>query len=139
MASNRHLSRIIVLQTLYEFDFRGDAGDNSADIDEILNRNLERYKSAVDDKKFAKNMTISVHKLASSLDEQLQPLAPDWPIAQIARVDRVILEIGAYELQHHPDVPPKVVINEAVELAKSFGDKSKIKKKKVAKKNKLAD
>ncbi len=121
MASNRHLSRIIVLQTLYEFDFRKSSEDESVDIDEIFDRNIDRYKSAVNDKEFAKNLMVNVHRLASRLDKQLQPLAPDWPIEQIARIDRTILEIGAYELQYHQDVPPKVVINEAVELAKNFG------------------
>jgi N utilization substance protein B len=59
---------------------------------------------------------------ASKLDEQLQPIAPGWPIDQIARIDRNVLRIGLYELLHTADtVPPKVVINEAVELAKAFG------------------
>lgn len=121
MASNRHLSRMIVLQTLYEFDFRKDLGDELVDIDEIFSRNISRYKSAIHDKEFAKKLVVNVHRLASRLDKQLQPLAPDWPINQIAKIDRIILEIGAYELQYHQDVPPKVVINEAVELAKNFG------------------
>ena len=56
-----------------------------------------------------------------NLDEILQPLAPEWPLSQIARIDRAILRIGLYELEFENDVPPKVVINEAVELAKSFG------------------
>ena len=55
------------------------------------------------------------------LDETLQPIAPEWPIDQIARMDRVVLRIGLYELTNNDDVPPKVVINEAVELAKAFG------------------
>ncbi len=55
------------------------------------------------------------------LDEKLQPLASDWPLEQIARIDHILLRMGAYELMNHPDVPPKVVINEAVELAKAFG------------------
>jgi N utilization substance protein B len=58
------------------------------------------------------------------LDEELQPVAPEWPIDQIARMDRVILRIGLYELKHGKDVPPKVVINEAVELAKAFGSEN---------------
>ncbi len=57
----------------------------------------------------------------AKLDGILQPLAPEWPLSQIARIDRAILRIGIYELEFESDVPPKVVINEAVELAKSFG------------------
>jgi N utilization substance protein B len=58
----------------------------------------------------------------SDLDTKIQPIAPEWPIDQIARVDRTILRMGVYELLHKADtVPPKVAINEAVELAKAFG------------------
>ncbi len=56
------------------------------------------------------------------LDEKLQPIAPEWPIAQISRVDRTVLRMGLYELLYRRElVPPKVVINEAIELAKAFG------------------
>jgi transcription antitermination protein NusB len=57
----------------------------------------------------------------AELDGVLQPIAPEWPISQIARMDRIILRMGAYELLYGENVPPKVVINEAVELAKGFG------------------
>lgn len=121
MASNRHLGRIIALQTLYEQDFRHDAGDASALIDEILARNVHRYKAMVEDKEFIKRLVLGVASEASELDATLQPLAPEWPVDQIARMDRTILHMGLYELSHPDDVPPKVVINEAVELAKAFG------------------
>lgn len=121
MASNRHLGRIVALQTLYEQDFRQDAGDKSFDLDEVLKRNISRYKDTIDDTEFINSVTKGVASQQSQLDELLQPLAPEWPISQIARMDRVVLRIGAYELLHNPDVPPKVVINEAVELAKAFG------------------
>lgn len=121
MASNRHLGRIIALQTLYEQDFRHDAGDTSAEVNEILARNIQRYKSMVDDQAFIKRLVQGVAKESAALDTTLQPLAPEWPVDQIARMDRTILHIGLWELQHGNDVPPKVVINEAVELAKAFG------------------
>lgn len=121
MASNRHLGRIVALQTLYEQDFRSEAGDKSLDITEVLNRNVARYRETIDDLKFIEGLVKGVVANQSKLDEVLQPLAPEWPIAQIARMDRVVLRIGAYELTHTQDVPPKVVINEAVELAKAFG------------------
>jgi len=75
----------------------------------------------VDDKSFIERVVRGVSSRAAELDAALQPIAPEWPINQIARMDRVILRIGLYELLHEPDVPPKVVINEAVELAKAFG------------------
>lgn len=121
MASNRHLGRIIALQTLYEQDFRRDAGDTDFDLEEVLERNIARYKAMVDDVEFIKHLVHGVSKVQKELDEKLQPVAPDWPLDQIARMDHVILHIGLFELDNDADVPPKVVINEAVELAKAFG------------------
>jgi N utilization substance protein B len=121
MASNRHLGRIIALQTLYEEEFRNDAGDTSFDLHEVLSRNIARYKDMVDDVDFIQRLVNGVSKEAKALDAKLQPVAPEWPIDQIARMDRMVLRIGLYELENEDDVPPKVVINEAVELAKAFG------------------
>ena len=75
----------------------------------------------LDDVEFIKQLTLGVTKQADALDAQLQPVAPEWPIDQIARMDRLVLRIGLYELENEADVPPKVVINESVELAKAFG------------------
>ena len=122
MASNRHLGRIVALQTLYEYEFRVQARDMSVDVDEILRRNLDRYKTTIDDKDFVSSLTKGVIEKSCELDEKLQPIAPDWPINQIARIDCNILRIGLYELLFKAEsVPPKVAINEAVELAKAFG------------------
>lgn len=122
MASNRHLGRIVALQSLYEYEFRIQSEDKTVDIDEILGRNLERYESAIDDKDFVSRLAHGVIDQLAALDEAIQPIAPDWPIEQIARIDRTILRMGLYELLHFAEiVPPKVVINEAVELAKAFG------------------
>ena len=121
MASNRHLGRIIALQTLYEQEMRSEAEDQDLDLKQILSRNIDRYAQMLDDKKFVERLVDGVFKNAEELDKKLQPVAPEWPIDQIARMDRLILRIGLYELEHEPDTPPKVVINEAVELAKAFG------------------
>lgn len=122
MASNRHLGRIVALQSLYEFEFRTQSNDATADINEILGRNLERYESAIDDKSFVTSLVNGVLAHQAELDAKIQPIAPDWPIEQIARIDRSILRLGMYELLFIADiVPPKVAINEAVELAKAFG------------------
>lgn len=122
MASNRHLGRIVALQTLYEYEFRTLCEDSTVDVDEILSRNLGRYESAIQDKDFVADIINGVIKEQAGLDEKLQPIAPDWPLDQIARVDRSILRLGLYELLFASDkVPPKVAINEAVELAKAFG------------------
>lgn len=122
MASNRHLGRMIALQTLYEYEFRVQSEDKWADSKEILKRNLDRYKSSIDDTSFIEKLVEGVITHQDELDAKLSPLAPEWPIEQIARIDRTVLRLGLYELLHSADkVPHKVVINEAVELAKSFG------------------
>ena len=121
MASNRHLGRIIALQTLYEQEMRADADDQDFNLGEVLERNMYRYRDMVDDVEFIRQLVNGVSKQAAVLDAKLQPVAPEWPIDQIARMDRIVLRIGLYELDNEADVPPKVVINEAVELAKAFG------------------
>lgn len=125
MASNRHLGRIIVLQSLYEYEFRTKAGDATADIDVIVAKDIEPYAKALGDTEFVYNLARSVASQFGQLDEALQPMAPEWPLHTIAAVDRNILRIGLYELQSSADtVPPKVAINEAVELAKAFGSEN---------------
>lgn len=112
------------MQTLYEFVFRTDCADTTTDLAAILDRNINRYSETIDDKDFIVKLVNGVAESRAELDAELQPLAPDWPLDQISRIDHVVMWIGLYELIHHSDVPPKVVINEAVELAKSFGSDS---------------
>lgn len=121
MSANRHLGRIIALQTLYEVAFRKECKDDEVDLDTVLKRNINRYRAALDDKEFIARLAKGVDKNADKIDKQLQPIAPEWPLDQIAKIDLCVLRIGAYELEYHKDIPSKVVINEAVELAKSFG------------------
>jgi len=122
MASNRHLGRIVALQTLYEYEFRVQSADATANIDDILARNLDRYEATIDDRGFVEKLVGGVVAEQAGLDAKIQPIAPDWPIDQIARIDCNILRIGLYELLFQAKViPPKVAINEAVELAKAFG------------------
>ena len=110
------------MQTLYEHEFRSQVEKVPVSVEEILDRNIERYESAIDDKKFVDELVKGVIKTEKELDDKLQPIAPGWPIDQIARIDRNILRMGLYELLYRSDsVPPKVAINEAVELAKAFG------------------
>ena len=122
MASNRHLGRIVALQTLYEYEFRQEVGDSDVDRAAIVARNLEKYQSSVDDVGFVEQLVSGVIKHQAEIDAALQPLAPEWPLEQVARIDRSVLRLGLYELVFAEEkVPPKVVINEAVELAKAFG------------------
>lgn len=120
MASNRHLGRIISLQSLYEYEFRIKAGDTEADINTIIAKNIEPYAKALGDTEFVYALTRGVTDKIKALDQELAPLAPEWPLETIAAIDRNVLRLGLYELEAG-EVPPKVAINEAVELAKAFG------------------
>ena len=105
---------------MYEYEFRAKAGDATAEIQSIIAKNIEPYSKALGDTEFVFSLANGVIENQAKLDRELQPLAPEWPLDTIAAIDRNILRIGLYELEIRV-VPPKVVINEAVELAKAFG------------------
>jgi transcription antitermination protein NusB len=124
--ANRHLSRSIVLQTLFEWDFL--PADKKADLSEsnikkILDRNLKEFAPGLEDDAFVVSLINLVLKKQKTVDEIIVASAPDWPIEKISAVDRNILRIGLCELLFgdRKEVPPKVAINEAIELAKTFG------------------
>jgi transcription antitermination protein NusB len=121
MASNRHLGRIVALQTLYEQDFRREVNDPDLALDDVLARNVSRYEETIEDKDFIEQLVHGIDRHTKDIDDIIRPVAPEWPIEQIARMDRIVLRIGVYELVYEKGVPPKVAINEAVELAKAFG------------------
>lgn len=125
MASNRHLSRIIAMQTLFEWDFLevkcGKKLDIKKDLPEIFGRNYKEFAASIDSEDFASDLVSGVMGNRESIDKIIEPAAPEWPIEQIALVDLEVLRVGIYELFFAKDVPPKVAINEAVELAKAFG------------------
>lgn len=127
MASNRHLSRILAVQTLYEWEFISsrfpveEKFDQKEKVSEIIERNFEEFKKAVNNKDFIEELVWGVLENKERIDRIIVPAAPEWPIDQIALVDLVILRQAIYELLFKREVPPKVAINEAVELAKTFG------------------
>ena len=112
---NRHLSRMIAMQTLYEHAFRLDS-----DLSEIKERNVAVYKNDVDEA-FVDFLIDGVNGKCSEIDESIAKSAPEWPIEQISLIDKTILQIAIFELLYSVNVPPKVAINEAVELSKQFG------------------
>lgn len=120
--SNRHLSRSIVLQTLFEWDFQTSQGQD-LDVHESLERNIVEFAPASNDVPFMKELLERVISKKKDLDLLIEKAAPDWPIDKISVVDRNILRIGLAELlfADRGEVPPKVAINEAIELAKNFG------------------
>lgn len=113
--SNRHLSRIIVLQTLYEWDFRPES-----DLPGLIQLNIDNFNEAID-REFIDRMVTGVIESVADLDAVIGSAAPEWPVEQIASIDKTILRMAIFELRHEQDTPPRVVINEAVELAKAFG------------------
>ena len=117
--SSRQIGRSIVLQSLYEWDFN----ERNAILSDILERNLSEFTSELDEVSFIRPLTMGIESKITEIDEIIQKAAPDWPIEQIAVVDRNILRIGLYELlfANHKEVPPRVAINESIELAKAYG------------------
>lgn len=118
--ASRHLARSLAMQTLYEWDFHGSG---VADIYSILARNIAEFGPGLEDAGFSRKLLEGVVKQRKKIDKILEKAAPDWPLEKIAIVDRNILRIGLWELLfgNHAQVPPKVAINEAIELAKTFG------------------
>lgn len=116
MASYRHLARIAVMQTIFAVEFRG--GDPST----VLGYSIAEFAPELQDRTFAENLLKEVLAKKQDIQNLLKEEAPEWPVDKIAPIDRAILEIGIYEILHEKDVPPVVAINEAVEIAKNFGD-----------------
>ncbi|MHB8651719.1 MAG: transcription antitermination factor NusB [Minisyncoccota bacterium] len=117
--ANRHLSRSIVLQTLFEWDFNGGPEGALA----ILERNIEEFAAGMSDHSFVKTLLLGIIEKHSAIDDIIVKAAPDWPLEKISMVDRNILRVGLFELlfSDRTQVPAKVAINEAIELAKTFG------------------
>lgn len=117
--SSRHLSRSIAMQSLYEWDFSGQ----KKDLEKIIERNIKEFGPGLNDENFVWELVTGVVKHLKEIDELITKTASQWPLEQIATVDRNILRIGIYELlfADKKAVPPKVAINEAIELGKSFG------------------
>lgn len=127
MASYRHLARTCVMQTIFEMEFRTGPFSSESDAEEvapqdILNSILNEFAPKLTEKDFAKNTLEGVVAFHQEILEIISKYAPEWPIDKIARIDRAILEIGVYEIAFSNEVPPVVAINEAVEIAKHFGD-----------------
>lgn len=118
--SNRHQARTIALQSLYEWDFYG----GERDLHEMLERNLEDLAPGLDEKDFSRKIAFGVLEHKDEIDGAITAFAPDWPLQKITTVDRNVLRIGTYELLHNFDIPSKVAINEAIELAKTYGGES---------------
>lgn len=120
--SARHTARSLVLRSLYEWDFL----EQQEDLKSILERNEEEFFSDLEEKEFAIDLLEGVEDNMEELNELISDNAPEWPLDKTTLIDRNVLRIGLYELkyQDRQEVPPKVAINEAIELGKEFGGES---------------
>src|SRR4030042_2775185 len=118
--ANRHLLRSIAMQSLYEWDFRGK---DEQKIDEIIRHNIKEFGPGVEDEAFVFYLAQGVLKNRGKIDQLIEKCAPEWPLEQVTVPDRHVLRLGIFELVfgNYGEVPPKVAINEAIELAKTYG------------------
>lgn len=121
MASSRHSGRVIVLKTLFAYEFRG------GDPKEVLDYVAREFEGKVLDLSFACELLDGVLANLTECDALITKHAPDWPVDKIGFVDRAILEIGIHEILHSKDVPAVVALDEAIELAKTFGGENSAK------------
>lgn len=119
--SNRHLARTIAMQSLFMWDFQGK---NNKNIENIIAGNLNNFAPNFNDSGFVKSLFKNVIKNLEEIDKYIIKYATEWPLDQITIIDRNVLRIGVYELVMSNDIPPKVAINEAIEIAKTFGGES---------------
>lgn len=135
--SSRHLSRSVALQTLYEWDFFNNYinGKNTPEFnavktddyfDKLLERNTKELAAGMKDTAFISELARGAKERRAEIDKIITESTPDWPLNQTTLVDRNVLRLGIYELYYgdQKEVPPKVAINEAIELAKTFGGDS---------------
>jgi len=118
--SSRHLSRSIAMQSLYEWDFSGKKPEA---LETIVGRNIKEFGPGLEAETFVWQLVKGVIEHINDIDKIIEKAAPEWPIDQITIVDRNVLRLGLFELLYEDkeEVPPKVAINEAIELAKTFG------------------
>lgn len=127
MASYRHLSRIAVMQTIFEYEFlsaieRKDLKLAKVDPVKLLKYNINQVADKISDISFAEETLKGVISRKKKIYAIIEENAPEWPVDKIAPVDRAILEIGVFEIVFAKDIPPVVAINEAIEIAKTYGD-----------------
>lgn len=119
--SNRHLARTIAMQTLFAWDFNGKKNDG---VEALIDENFENFAPQFDDGGFVRETIKSILEHNEEIDNYIRRYATEWPLEQITLVDRNVLRIGIYELLYSENIPPRVAINEAIEIAKAFGGES---------------
>lgn len=121
--STRHLARALAMQSLYEWDFRAGMGKEE-EMKTLVDYNRDEFAMGLEDRGFVDELIKGVRGHLDELNGYIVKYAPEWPLDQITIVDRNILRLGIYELKYSANIPAKVAINEAIELAKNFGGES---------------
>lgn len=119
--SNRHLARTLAMQSLFIWDFNGQ---NNEQLEETVHGVFKYFAPNFNDQDFVQNIIEGVINNLPKINEYIIKYATEWPLDQITNVDRNILRIGVYELIFNNDIPSRVAINEAIEIAKTFGGES---------------
>jgi N utilization substance protein B len=121
--ANRHLQRSVAMQSLFEWDFRTA---NESEMPDVVRRNLEEFAPGLEDASFTRVLVEGTLLHRAVIDQLIEKCAPEWPLDQVTVIDRNILRLGIFELLYgnYDEVPPKVAINEAIELSKTFGSDS---------------
>jgi N utilization substance protein B len=120
--SKRHTARTIIMQTLYQWDFRGNP---SSAIPVIVEQNINEFGQGLEDnQEYIKTTVDNIIEKQKEIDEKIVKYADNWPLEQMTLIDRNILRLGCFELLFNDEIPPKVAINEAIEIAKTFGGPS---------------
>lgn len=119
--SNRHLARTLAMQSLFIWDFNGKKNDQ---LQNIVTGTLEHFAPEFDGITFIQKIIEGVVNNLDDIDQKIVKYATEWPLDQITNVDRNILRIGIFELLLNEDIPSRVAINEAIEIAKTFGGES---------------
>ena len=111
------------MQALFEWDFQGKHDELA---DDIIDRNIKEFAPGIEEAEFTSILVRGTLEKRSIIDALIEKCAPEWPLDQVTIIDRNILRLGIYELMHgnYAEVPPKVAINESIELAKTFGGES---------------
>jgi transcription antitermination protein NusB len=121
--SSRHLARSVVMQSLYQWDFRGKP---TAVLPAIVDETVAEFGAGLDEdnRDFILSTVSDLIDHIDKIDQKIIRYAPEWPLEQMSIVDRNILRIGVYEMDYNDTIPTKVAINEAIEIAKAFGGHS---------------
>lgn len=122
MSASRHLSRVIVLQTLFAHEFHPAA--KKADPEAILEYVAREFEGKISDLSFAYELLNGVLAHQKEVDALIVQHAPQWPLEKIAGIDRAALELGIFEILYSKDVPAVVAMDEAIELVKTYGNEN---------------